>query len=270
MSGPASDMTTYTVAVVSAGLSEPSSTRLLADRLAQAVRRAGAGRGLRIDVVDVPLRTLARPIADNYLTGFAPPALQSALDAVQGADGLIAVTPVFSASYSGLFKSFFDVADPQAFAGKPVLLAATGGSARHSLVLDYAMRPLFAYLKAQPVATGVFAATADFGSDESARGLDERIEHAGRELVAALAVTAPAVRLPGRRADRSIRSGADSGAGPGVVSGPDVEDELAADAVERAARVHLGPEPSRIEARRRRDADPFDNLVPFERLLHRT
>jgi FMN reductase len=250
-------MTTYTVAVVSAGLSEPSSTKLLADRLAQAVRRDGARRGVRVEIVDVPLRGLARPIADTFVTGFPAPALQSALDAVHGADALIAVTPVFSASYSGLFKSFFDVADPQGFVGKPVLLAATGGSARHSLVLDHALRPLFAYLKAEPVATGVFAATADFGSDDSGRGLDQRIDRAGCQLVAALAGSSPSVMLP-----------APSGPAPADSPG-DIEDELAADAVERAARVHLGPEPSRVEARRRRDADPFDNLVPFERLLHR-
>ena len=246
-------MTTVTVAVVSAGLSEPSSTRLLADRLAQAVRRDAARRGVRVDIVDVPLRELARPIADTFVTGFAPPALQSALDAVQSADALIAVTPVFSASYSGLFKSFFDAADPQGFTGKPVLLAATGGSSRHSLVLDYAMRPLFAYLKAEPVPTGVFAATADFGSDSASGSLDRRIEQAGRQLVAALADAAPSVALP-------------SSSGAEVF---DVEDEIAADAVDRAARVHLGPEPSRLEFRRRRDADPFDNLIPFERLLHR-
>ncbi len=250
-------MTSYTVTVVSAGLSEPSSTKLLADRLAQAVRREAARRGIGVDVVDVSLRELARPIADTFVTGFPPPALRSALDAVHGADALIAVTPVFSASYSGLFKSFFDVADPQGFAGKPVLLAATGGSARHSLVLDHALRPLFAYLKAEPVATGVFAATADFGSDDSGRGLDQRIERAGRQLVAALAESAPSVVLP-------------APSGSALVDGPaDIEDELAADAVERAARVHLGPEPSRVEARRRRDADPFDQLIPFERLLHR-
>jgi len=224
-------MTTYTVAVISAGLSEPSSTRLLADRLAQAVRRDGARSGLRIDVVDLPLRSLARQIADMLVTGFPPPALKSALDAVHSADALIAVTPVFSASYSGLFKSFFDIADPQGFVGKPVLLAATGGSARHSLVLDYAMRPLFAYLKADVLPTAVFAATADFGSDAGGRSLDERIDLAGRQLVAAL--------------DRPDRSSSDA------------PTDL------RAGRST----PTPLDARRRRDADPFDNLVPFDQQL---
>ncbi len=251
-------MTTLTVAVVSAGLSEPSSTRLLADRLAQAVRRAGAGTGVRIDVVDVPLRGLARPIADALVTGFPPPALQAALDTVMSADALIAVTPVFSASYSGLFKSFFDVADPQGLVGKPVLLAATGGSTRHSLVLDYAMRPLFAYLKAEPVTTGVFAATADFGADSGSGSLDRRIEQAGRQLLSAVTDSRASTASPAPEA------------GFGQEPGPDLEDELADDEVQRAARVHLGPEPSAVEARRRRDADPFDNLVPFEQLLRRS
>jgi FMN reductase len=224
-------MTTYTVAVISAGLSEPSSTRLLADRLAQAVRRDGARSGLRIDVIDLPLRSVARQIADMLVTGFPPPALKSALDAVHSADALIAVTPVFSASYSGLFKSFFDIADPQGFVGKPVLLAATGGSARHSLVLDYAMRPLFAYLKADVLPTAVFAATADFGSDAGGRSLDERIDLAGRQLVAAL--------------DRPDRSSSDA------------PTDL------RAGRST----PTPLDARRRRDADPFDNLVPFDQQL---
>ena len=76
--------------------------------------------------------------------------------------------------------------DPEALAGKPVLIAATGGSARHSLVLDYALRPLFAYLRASLVPTAVFAATADFGADESGRSLTDRVDRAGRELGAIL------------------------------------------------------------------------------------
>ena len=141
-------MTTCTVAVVSAGLSQPSSTRLLADQLAGAVRTGAADRGDRVEVITLELRELAHDITDNLLTGFPGVALQTALEAVSSADALIAVTPVFSGSYSGLFKSFFDVLDREALVGTPVLLAATGGSARHSLVLDYALRPLFSHLKA--------------------------------------------------------------------------------------------------------------------------
>ena len=160
--------------VVSAGLSVPSSTRLLADRLAQAVQRKTT-----VDVQVVELRDLAVEIAHNLTTGFPGGKLAAALEAVTDADGLIVVTPVFSASYSGLFKSFFDVLDQEALAGKPVLIAATGGSARHSLVLEHALRPLFSYLRAVVVPTAVYAASEDWG----AQGLPERIERAAGELV---------------------------------------------------------------------------------------
>ncbi|MDQ0582676.1 FMN reductase [Streptomyces rishiriensis] len=161
--------------VVSAGLSVPSSTRLLADRLATATAgRASAEVGVEV----VELRDLAVEIAHNFTNGFPGRKLASALASVTAADGLIVVTPVFSASYSGLFKSFFDVIDPDALAGKPVLIAATGGSARHSLVLEHALRPLFSYLRAVVVPTAVYAASEDWGAE----GLPERIERAAGEL----------------------------------------------------------------------------------------
>ena len=180
-------MTTYTVAVISAGLSQPSSTRLLADQLAEATRREAAHQGQQVQMVTIEIRELAQDITNNLLTGFPSAALQTAIDTVTSADAVIAVTPVFSASYSGLFKSFFDVLDPKSLIGTPVLIAATGGSARHSLVLDYAMRPLFSYLKATIVGTGVFAATADFGSDDAGRSLADRVHRAAGELVSLLA-----------------------------------------------------------------------------------
>ncbi|MFI6467500.1 FMN reductase [Streptomyces sp. NPDC050538] len=161
--------------VVSAGLSVPSSTRLLADRLANAT--AGVAPA-EIQVVE--LRDLAVEIAHNLTNGFPGKKLAAALDAVAEADGLIAVTPVFSASYSGLFKSFFDVLERDALVGKPVLIAATGGSARHSLVLEHALRPLFAHLRAVVVPTGVYAASEDWGAE----GLPERIDRAAGELAA--------------------------------------------------------------------------------------
>ncbi|GGN28324.1 FMN reductase [Streptomyces fuscichromogenes] len=159
--------------VVSAGLSVPSSTRLLADRLAAAV-----GRQAPVEVEVVELRDLAVEIAHNFTNGFPGRRLAAALEAVTGADGVIAVTPVFTASYSGLFKSFFDVLDKDALAGKPVLIAATGGTARHSLVLEHALRPMFAYLRAVVVPTGVYAASEDWGAE----GLEGRVEQAAGEL----------------------------------------------------------------------------------------
>jgi len=169
-------MNTLKLAVVSAGLSTPSSTRLLADRLTEAVRKHLPG----VEVHLVELRDVATDIAHNLTNGFASPKLQAELDAVTGADGVIAVTPIFTASYSGLFKSFFDVVDPEALVGKPVLIGATGGSARHSLALEFALRPLFAYLRATVAPTAVFAAPEDWGAD----GLAKRIDQAAGELAA--------------------------------------------------------------------------------------
>jgi FMN reductase len=151
------------IAVVSAGLSNPSSTRMLADRLAAATLAALRAQGIEAEVDVFELRDHAHDITNNLLTGFAPPALESMINAVVSADALIAVTPIFSTSYSGLFKSFIDVLDPDALTGKPVLIGANAGTARHSLAIDYAIRPLFAYLHAEPVSTGVFAASADWG-----------------------------------------------------------------------------------------------------------
>jgi FMN reductase len=188
------------LALVSAGLGNPSSTRLLADRLAAAATRAleGAGESVVVDVIE--LRPLAHALADSMLTGFAAGELAEAVEQVRRADALIAVTPVFSASYSGLFKSFFDVLDPESLTGTPVLVAATAGTARHSLVLDHAVRPLFSYLRAVLVPTGVFAATEDFGST-AAGPLDERIERAASEL-ATLVTGAARTRPRGSSDDR--------------------------------------------------------------------
>jgi FMN reductase len=173
------------VVVVTAGLGVPSSTRLLADRLSDAVLAAASGPLGAVEVEVVELRPLAHALADHLLTGFPSPELAAALETVRRADALVAVTPVFTASYSGLFNTFFDVLDPDALRGVPVLVAATAGTARHSLVLDHALRPLFGYLRAVVVPTGVFAASEDFGS----AGLAERIDRAAAELVALLAGT---------------------------------------------------------------------------------
>ena len=174
---------TRTLAVVAAGLSQPSSTSLLADRLTAAARSALEARGVDVQLVTVELREHAHDLTDHLLTGFATEVLQDAKDAVAGADGVIAVTPIYSGSYNGLFKTFFDLLDEGVLRGTPVLLGATAGTPRHSLALEHALRPLFAYLGALTVPTAVFAATADFGGgDDVDSGLVERIARAGEEL----------------------------------------------------------------------------------------
>jgi FMN reductase len=182
-------MTPRTLVVISAGLSQPSSTRLLADQLSAAVV---AATDLPLEVRVIELRDLAHDIANHLLTGFPPAALKDALDAVAGADALIAVSPIFSGSYSGLFKSFFDVLDRDALTDKPVLIAATAGTARHSLALEHALRPLFAYLRAVTVPTSVFAAADDWGADSADGLLRSRITRAAGEVARELAHRAPA------------------------------------------------------------------------------
>lgn len=181
------------IAVVAAGLSNPSSTRMLADRLAAATIAQLAERGIDATVDTIELRDLAHDVTNNLLTGFAPPALESAINTVVSADALIAVTPIFSTSYSGLFKSFVDVLDPDALTGMPVLIGANAGTARHSLAIDYAIRPLFAYLHAEAVPTGVFAASSDWGSSaDQVAPLSARVERGARELAEAVARREPA------------------------------------------------------------------------------
>ncbi|SFC49906.1 FMN reductase [Nocardioides terrae] len=186
---------TRRIVVVSAGLSVPSSTRLLADMLGEAAVGAIRERGQEADVEVVELRPLAHALADHLLTGFPSGELGAAIEKVRRADGLVVVTPVFSASYSGLFKTFFDVLELGVLDGKPVVVAATAGTVRHSLVLDHALRPLFSYLHAVVVPTGVFAASEDFGAvatDAGTTGLAKRVERAANELAALVAGTTAA------------------------------------------------------------------------------
>lgn len=185
-------MATRRIAVVTAGLSNPSTTRMLGDRLASATITELSGRGIDAEIDVFELRDYAHDITNNLLTGFAPPALDTMVNTVISADALIAVTPIFSTSYSGLFKSFVDILDPDALTGKPVLLGANAGTARHSLAIDYAIRPLFTYLHADPVPTGVFAASSDWGANaDGVAPLGARIERGARELADRIAGKAP-------------------------------------------------------------------------------
>ena len=172
-------MSPLSVVVLTAGLSQPSSTRLLGDRLGVAVQQALVERGSETDLEVVELREHARDLTNHLLTGFASGDLTAVIERVQRADALVVVTPIFSASYSGLFKMFFDVLPAESLVGTPTLIAATAGTARHSLALEHALRPLFAYLRAVVVPTAVFAATEDWADGGA---LDERIGRAAGEL----------------------------------------------------------------------------------------
>ena len=167
-----------TLVVVSAGVSDPSSTRLLADRITQksldVLREAGTPATASV----IELGPLAVDIARATVSGFPGEELQGAIARLAGADAVIAATPVYKAGISGLFKSFIDVLDDDLIVAKPVLLAATAGSARHALVIDEQMRPLFAYLRALTLPTSIFVAPEDWATTE----LGERVERAATEL----------------------------------------------------------------------------------------
>jgi len=188
-------MTERVIAVVSAGLRDPSSTRLLADRLGEATVRALAARGVPATTCLVDLRPLAADMTTALLTSVQSPALAEALRTVTHADGLVAVSPIFSGSYNGLFKTFFDLVEEDALEDMPVLLGATAGTARHSLAIEHALRPLFAYLGAVTTPTGVFAATDDFGHSDAVRADDDvapladRVARGGAELARLVATS---------------------------------------------------------------------------------
>ncbi len=184
------------ITVLTAGLGVPSSSRLLADQLAAAVERRLGSAGIAATVNIVELRDHAVDIANNFVTGFAAPRLADVIAGVEESDGIIAVSPVFSASYSGLFKSFIDVLAPGALEGKAVLLGATAGTDRHQMVLDFAMRPLFAYLRTRIAATAVFAGPQDWGNtDDGGSPLSARVDRAAAEF-ARLLQDAESVQKP--------------------------------------------------------------------------
>jgi FMN reductase len=190
-------METRRITVLSAGLGVPSSSRLLADQLAAAAAQQLTATGYEATVDVVELRDLAVDIANNFVTGYAAPRLAEVIAAVEASDGIIAVTPVFSASFSGLFKSFIDVLDPKSLDGKAVLLGATGGTDRHQMVLDYAMRPLFSYLRTRITSTAVFAGPQDWGNtDDGGTPLSGRVERAATEFARLLEDA-----QPGRKAE---------------------------------------------------------------------
>jgi len=169
----------YRLVVVSAGTSDPSSTRLLADRIAGRVVALAGLRGRQVTVGVVDLRELATEIATALVSQLVGPKLTNAIAALRDADGIVASAPIYKAGASGLFTSFFHVLDNDLLIAKPVVLAATAGTARHALVVDEQMRSMFAYMRTMTVPTSLFAATEDWGDP----ALNKRIDRAALELV---------------------------------------------------------------------------------------
>ncbi|HEU5157420.1 MAG TPA: CE1759 family FMN reductase [Streptosporangiaceae bacterium] len=167
------------VAVVSAGTSDPSSTRMLADRIAQRVTELAGRRGGTVTVHVIGLREMATEITTAMVSQLTGPRLREAIDVLAAADGIVAATPVYKAGASGLFTSFFQVLDNDLLIAKPAVLAATAGTARHALVVDEQLRSLFAYLRTTVVPTSLFAAPEDWNDP----ALNKRVDRAALELV---------------------------------------------------------------------------------------
>ena len=170
---------TFTLVVISAGTSDPSSTRMLADRTAERAADLAASHGHRVRVRAIELREISADIATALTTQLITPRLQQAITALRDADGIIAAAPVYKAGASGLFTSFFHVLDNDLLIAKPVVLAATAGTARHALVVDNEMRSLFAFLRTMTTPTSLFAAPEDWGDP----ALNTRVDRAALELV---------------------------------------------------------------------------------------
>lgn len=169
-----------TLVVVNGGTGDPSSTRLLADRTAQRVAALASRDGETVDIRMIDLREIAAEVTAALVSQHIGTGLQAAMDAVAGADGIVAASPVYAAGPSGLFTSFFQVLETDSLIGTPVILAATAGTARHALVADDQMRGMFGYLRAMTVPTALFAAPEDWAD----AALTGRIDRAALELVA--------------------------------------------------------------------------------------
>lgn len=241
----------FRILTLTAGLSTPSSTRMLADQLTAAARASPEAAGIEVETSTIELREHAHDLTDALLSHFPGERLRPVVEAITGADAVIAVTPIFNVGPSGLFKLLIDALDKDLWRGKPVLLGATAGTARHSLALDFAIRPMFAYLRAEIVPTAVFAASADFGgasaSEASQDPLLERARRAGGELAAMLGAGVGKAEADGADGAEDASGGSsESSATDGVES----EDESSAEASDAPAL----------------DAE-FSDFVPMGRLL---
>ena len=145
------------VVAVSGGLQRSSKSTLLAQHLL-----SGIGKALPCQTQLVTIGELAAQFAGASLRTQLPQTVEQALAVVEKADMLVVATPVFRGAYTGMFKHFFDHIHQDALIDKPILLAATGGSQRHALMIDHQLRPLFSFFQARTLPLGVYATDSDF------------------------------------------------------------------------------------------------------------
>ncbi|MEU5083787.1 MULTISPECIES: CE1759 family FMN reductase [Streptomyces] len=216
--------TPHSIVVISGGVSQPSSSRLLADRLAQKTLDLLRAHDVDAQVTTIELRTLVDEIGKATITGFVGDELRPAVDSLAAADAVITATPVYKAGVSGLFKAFVDLLDNDVLIAKPVAVTATAGSARHALVPDEQMRPLFAYMRALVIPTALFAAPEDWGDT----ALGARIERAATELAALMESGVARAITDGtwKRYQHTFGSSAQPAGAATEVSGVDFDSDL--------------------------------------------
>ncbi|HEY9318526.1 MAG TPA: FMN reductase [Achromobacter sp.] len=142
---------------VSGGLQRPSKSAALAEHLLDLIAEA-----IPCEQHLIELGQLAPQLAGAVWRSQLPDAVERELGVVEQADIVVVTTPVYRGSYTGLFKHFFDFIHHDALIDKPVLLAATGGSERHALMIDHQLRPLFSFFQARTLPLGVYATDKDF------------------------------------------------------------------------------------------------------------
>jgi len=165
---------TLRVVAVSGSLHHPSKTTVLVEELVAAL-----GRLTPIESHIITLTDLGPSLAGALYRGQLPPEAEAELQRIESADVLIVASPVYRASFTGLFKHLFDFIDQYALVDTPVLLAASGGSERHALIIEHQLRPLFGFFQALTLPIGVYAHDSDFDSYTiSNPSLTERINKA--------------------------------------------------------------------------------------------
>ena len=145
------------VVAVCGSLQSPSKSQGLLDAIVDEL-----GNQLDIETTVITLTDLAPTLAGSFSRDVVDPRLEEALREIEAAELLVVVSPVYRAAFSGLFKHLFDLVNQRALEGTPVLLAATGGSERHSLILEHHLRPLFSFFQAVTLPLGVYGVESEF------------------------------------------------------------------------------------------------------------
>lgn len=180
-------MTSLQFVAFSGSWGQPSKTRVL---VTEAAKRAVTRYGGAAHVFDIA--DLGEDFGTIRSEAALTPQARAHVDRLLAADALILASPVYKGSYSGLFKHLFDLIEPEALQGKPILLAATGGGDRHMLVVEHQLRPLFAFFEAEVLPTSVYASTQDYTENRlSGAGVLQRLDRAIDQFAPHFAALSP-------------------------------------------------------------------------------